>query len=205
MAMVFMVIPRFSRAYHRLMVGHSAPRCLSRRYSIQPRFNQLSKFGEERRYIIFFGILNFFILIAACSVETHNTLRWFLLIALWPVPHPLRFRADFRRLSLASKRSSVSISLRNAEFLIDIHDPHTPLIGDQPHKALADVTDFIVLVQELDMFGYGGLDVWIAMWGRVRECDYSTWMFAIPMHLACTQRPKSMNILHLRDVASAQT
>ena len=96
----------------------------------------------------------------------------FLPIALWPVPHPLRFEAYFCRLSLASKRSSISISLRNAEVLIDIHDPHTSLIGDQPHEALANVTDFIVLVQKLDVFRNGGLDVWIAVRARVREWDY---------------------------------
>ena len=48
------------------------------------------------------------------------------------------------------------------------------------------------------MLGYGGLDVWIAMWARMRECDY---VLATPMHLACTQQTKSMDI-HLSHEAS---
>ena len=53
------------------------------------------------------------------------------------------------------------------------------------------------------MFGYCGLDVWIAMWIRVREC-VSVTTFATPMHLACRQETKSIDI-QLSDEASPQT
>ena len=59
-----------------------------------------------------------------------------------------------------------SIALSNAEFLVYVHNSYASLVGNDTHEALTNVTDLIVLVQELDVLGDCGLSVWIPGWEK---------------------------------------
>ena len=54
-----------------------------------------------------------------------------------------------------------SITFYEAKLIIQVYDPDTSLIGNDAHKALADVANLIVLVQKLDVPRHRCLGVWV--------------------------------------------
>ena len=57
----------------------------------------------------------------------------------------------FKCRELLRNAEPASIRLGYAKVLVQIGNPYAPLIGNDAHKSLPDVSDFIVSVQELDM------------------------------------------------------